>query len=81
MPRAAPLTRPSLASSAPTPLKATAVENVRKSNSHQPPVTTIEYTFRCAGPRGNAKVKAFISKAYKWYTEKMESSEDNARYM
>ncbi len=44
-------------------------------------LTTVDYTFRCAGPRGNAKVKAFINKAYDWYTKEMESTEDNARYM
>eukprot|EP00752_Nemacystus_decipiens_P016296 g14573.t1 len=58
-----------------------AVEHGGKSNSYQPSVTTIDYTFRCAGPRGNVKVKAFINKAYDWYTKKMESFDDNARYM
>lgn len=69
-----PLPRPAL-------VQGRAVEVVGNPNSHREPVTTIEYTFRCAGPNGNDKVKAFITKAYDWYTKRMESNEDNARYM
>eukprot|EP00752_Nemacystus_decipiens_P016297 g14574.t1 len=49
--------------------------------SERETITTIEYTFQCARPRGNAKVKAFINAAYDWYTEEMKSTEDHARYM
>ena len=37
--------------------------------SERETITTIEYTFQCARPRGNAKVKAFINAAYDWYGE------------
>ena len=56
-------------------------ENGNGSNPGRIRPTTIEYTFRCAGLGGDVKVKAFIRKAYDWYTEQMESTEDNARYM
>ncbi|CAM9769918.1 unnamed protein product [Ectocarpus fasciculatus] len=56
-------------------------ESSSKSSSRGAPPTIIDYTFRCAGPEGNEKVKNFITNAYAWYTKEMESTEDNARYM
>ena len=44
-------------------------------------VTTIEYTFQCYRMRGGAKIKAFMSKAFEWYTQEMAATEDNSRYM
>lgn len=66
----------------PPTLKMKEVEDIRsRPNTMREPITTIGYSFWCAGPRGNDKVKAFMQKAYDWYIERIEATEDNARYM
>ena len=44
-------------------------------------ITIVEYTFQCVRLLGGAKIKAFMNKAFEWYTEEMAATEDNNRYM
>lgn len=44
-------------------------------------ITVVEYTFQCVRLHGGAKIKAFMTEAFEWYTQEMAATEDNARYM
>eukprot|EP00752_Nemacystus_decipiens_P016300 g14577.t1 len=44
-------------------------------------ITIVDYTFQCVRLHGGAKIKAFMNKAFEWYTEEMAATEDNNRYM
>lgn len=41
----------------------------------------MSYSFKCNELDGDKRIDAFIEKAFLWYCEVMEATEDHARYL